>query len=119
MMIYGAIYFLAPRITGRAWPSGALVRAHYAAALVGTVVLVVSLLGAGWVQGHDLNSPAISFPTIAGNLRSWLLAATAGQAVLLLGNLLLAVHLLWLICPKAAPATNLFRPAPTMEASVS
>ncbi len=119
MMIYGAIYFLAPRITGQAWPSGALVRAHYAAALIGTVILVVSLLGAGWAQGHDLNNPAVTFAAIAGNLRSWLLAATAGQAVLLLGNLLLAAHLLWLICPKAAPAANVFRPAPTMEASVS
>jgi hypothetical protein len=66
-----------------------------------------------------LNNPAITFATIGGNLRSWLLAATAGQAVLLLGNLLLSAHLLWLICPKAAPATTEFRPAPTMEASAS
>ena len=118
MMIYGAIYFLAPRLTGRAWPSGALIRAHYAAAMLGTVVLVVALLGAGWVQGHDLNDAAIPFAKIAGSLRPWLLAATAGQAILLLGNLLLATHLLWLVAAKsAAPAA--FSPAPAMEASVS
>ncbi len=118
MLIYGAVYFLAPRITGRAWPSGALVRAHYASAMIGTLVLVISLLGAGWVQGHDLNDPAVSFANIARNVRPWLLAATAGQAILLLGNLLLATHVLWLASGKAAtPAV--FRPAPTMEASVS
>ena len=118
MMIYGAVYFLAPRLTGRAWPSGALIRAHYAAAVLGTVVLVVALLGAGWVQGHDLNDAAIPFAKIAGYLRPWLLAATAGQALLLLGNLLLATHLLWLVAAKsAAPAA--FSPAPAMEASVS
>ncbi len=118
MMIYGAVYFLAPRLTGRAWPSGALIRAHYAAAVLGTVVLVVALLGAGWVQGHDLNDAAIPFAKIAGYLRPWLLAATAGQALLLLGNLLLATHLLWLVAAKAAaPAAS--SPAPAMEASVS
>jgi cytochrome c oxidase cbb3-type subunit 1 len=118
MVVYGAIYFLAPRLTGRAWPSGALIRAHYAAAVIGTVVLVVSLFIAGYVQGHDLNDAAIPFSKIAGYYRPWILAATAGQGVLLLGNLLLATHLLWLACPKAAtPAA--FSPAPTMEASVS
>ena len=118
MMIYGAIYFLAPRITGRAWPSGALIRAHYAAAVLGVVGLVVALVGAGWIQGHDLNDPAVSFAAIAAHVRPWLLTATAAQAVLLLGNLLLAVHLLWLGAARsAAPAT--FSPAPTMEASVS
>jgi cytochrome c oxidase cbb3-type subunit I len=118
MMVYGAIYFLAPRLTGRAWPSGGLIRAHYAIAGLGTMVLVVALLGAGWVQGHDLNDAAIPFAKIAGYLRPWLLAATAGQALLLLGNLLFATHLLWLIAAKSA-APAVFSPAPTMEASVS
>ena len=118
MIIYGAIYFLAPRLTGHAWPSGALVRAHFAAAVIGTLVLVVALLGAGYVQGHDLNDAAIPFANIALYVRPWLLAATAGQAILLLGNLLLATHLLWLASGKAA-APAAFRPAPTMEASVS
>jgi len=118
MMIYGAIYFLAPRLTGRSWPSGALIRAHYAAAVTGTVVLVLSLLVAGFVQGRDLNDAAIPFAKLAGFYRPWLLAATAGQGILLIGNLLLATHLLWLACPKAVnPAA--FSPAPTMEASVS
>ena len=118
MLMYGAIYFLVPRITGLAWPSVPLIRAHYAAALTGTIVLVVTLIGAGCVQGHDLNTAAIPFADIAGHVRPWLLAATAGQAILLLGNLLLATHLFWLAAAKSA-APAVFNPAPTMEASVS
>jgi cytochrome c oxidase cbb3-type subunit 1 len=119
MMIFGAIYFLGPRLTGRAWPSLALIRAHYLAAVIGTVSLVVALLGAGWIQGHDLHDPAVTFAVIAAHVRPWLLLATAAQAVLLFGNFLLAVHLVWLGAARAVPATGLFRPAPAMEAHVS
>jgi len=120
MMIYGAIYFLAPRITGRAWPSLALIRAHYAAAVIGLVGLVVALIVAGWIQGHDLNNPAVAFASIGTHVRPWLLTATAAQAVLLLGNLLLATHLIWLGAAKsAAPEADVFRQPPAMEASVS
>jgi len=117
MMIFGAIYFLAPRITGQPWPSVALIRAHYAAALTGTVGLVVSLAGAGWMQGHDLSDPTVTFAMMAAHDRPWLLIATASQAVLLFGNLLLAAHLVRLVAAKsAAPAAGLFRAAPAMEA---
>lgn len=122
LTIFGAIYFLVPRITGQAWPSLALIRAHFFAVFLGTAVLVVALGVAGWIQGHDLNDATVTFAAIAAHTKPWLLIATAGQAVLLLGNLLLSGHLLWAAasscCRKTAtPAT--FRPSPTMEASVS
>ena len=120
MIIFGAIYFLVPRITGRAWPSVALIRAHYAAAVIGTAGLVVTLAGAGWIQGHDLNDAAIPFATIAAHTRPWLLAATAAQAVLLLGNLLLAAHFVRLLAARPAiSATSIFLQPPAMEAPAS
>lgn len=118
MILFGAIYFMAPRLTGRAWPSGALVRAHFAAAVLGVAGLVVTLLGAGWVQGQALNDATVSFAAISARTHSWLLLAAASQAVLLFGNLLLAVHFLWLGAARSAPAGE-FRPAPAMEAPVS
>ena len=118
MLIFAAIYFLGPRLTGRAWPSLGLIRAHYAAAFIGVTALVLTLAGAGWVQGHDLNNPAVNFATIAAHMRPWLLAATAAQAVLLFGNLLLAAHIIWLGVTKSAPAA-VFQAAPAMEAHVS
>lgn len=118
MILFGAIYFLAPRVTGRAWPSSGLIRAHLAAAGLGTVGLVVALVGAGWIQGHELNNATIPFADIAGHMRPWLVFATVAQAVLLFGNVLLGLHLLWLGAARSAPAA-VFRPAPAMEASVS
>ena len=120
MILYGAIYFLVPRVSGRAWPSLALIRAHYAAAVLGTVGLIISLAVAGWIQGHDLASAAVSFADMAAHTRPWLLVATASQAVLLIGNLLLAVHFVRMTATRAvSPAGNVFSAPPTMEASVS
>jgi cytochrome c oxidase cbb3-type subunit 1 len=120
MTIFGAIYFLVPRLTGQAWASAVLIRAHYFAALLGTVGLVAGLAVAGWIQGHDLNDATVSFATIAAHTKPWLLVATAAQAVLLLGNLLLLLHLLRSIANQfLAPTPATFRPGPTMEASVS
>jgi cytochrome c oxidase cbb3-type subunit 1 len=102
-LAFGAIYYLAPRITGVAWPSTGLIRAHFGLALLGTVVTVASLGMAGLAQGRALNNPAASFAAIATATRPWLLAATAGEAILLLGTLVLTVHFLRLqaatICP--------------------
>lgn len=120
LTIFGAIYFLVPRIANQPWPSTALVRAHFAAALIGTFGLVFTLAGAGLVQGAALNDAAVSFGEIANRTRPWILAATGAQTVLLLGNLVLAVHFVRLLTTKpATPAVDLFRQPPTMEASVS
>ncbi|MBS0663430.1 MAG: cbb3-type cytochrome c oxidase subunit I [Verrucomicrobia bacterium] len=121
LTLFGAIYFLVPRLTGRAWPSLSLIRGHFFAALLGTAALVLALAVAGLIQGREQNNATVEFSAIAVHVKPWLLVATAGQAVLLIGNLLLAVHLLRAVCPfrQAATAPATFRQPPTMEASVS
>lgn len=120
LIIFGAIYFLVPRIANQPWPSSALIRAHFFAALIGTFGLVASLVVAGLVQGGGLADASQSFADIAASTRPWLLAAVAAQAVMLIGNLALAVHFVRLLATKpTATAVDLFRQPPTMEASVS
>ncbi|HYP17805.1 MAG TPA: cbb3-type cytochrome c oxidase subunit I [Opitutus sp.] len=120
LTIFGAIYFLVPRIANQPWPSAGLIRAHFAAALLGFAALILGLTVAGIVQGRDLNDAAVPFADIAAHTRPWLLVATAGQAVMLVGHLILAFHFARLLASKpAATAADLFRQPPTMEASVS
>ncbi|HVU24439.1 MAG TPA: cbb3-type cytochrome c oxidase subunit I [Opitutus sp.] len=119
MTIFGAIYFLVPRLTNRPWPSTPLIRAHFAAAFIGTTGIVLGLAAAGIVQGRDLNNAAVSFADIAAHTRVWLEIAAAAQAVLLFGNALLAFHFVrLLVCRPAVPAASQLQPAPTMEVSV-
>lgn len=120
MILFGAIYFLGPRLANQPWPSVPLIRAHFVAAVLGTIGLVASLTVAGLVQGTDLADASVSFATIAADTRIWLQLAIASQALLLAGNLLLAFHFVRLLkTQSSAPAAQLFRQPPTMEASVS
>jgi cytochrome c oxidase cbb3-type subunit 1 len=120
MIAFGAIYFLVPRLLNQPWPSTSLIRAHYVASLIGVVVLVGGLTAAGIVQGRDLANASVSFADIAAHSRSWLLLATAAQALLLVGNLTLVFHFLRVLVTKpAVPAANLFRQPSAAPASAS
>jgi cytochrome c oxidase cbb3-type subunit 1 len=120
MIIFGAIYFIVPRITNQPWLSTSLVRAHLASQIIGVLVLVAGLLVAGIIQGQGLADAALSFADVANRVRPWLLIATAGQALLLVGNLAVAVHFFRLVFAKPTEqASALLREPSAMEASVS
>jgi cytochrome c oxidase cbb3-type subunit 1 len=92
LMLYGTLYFALPRIAGRPWASGKLMCAHLLLSVLGLALLIVSLAVAGLVQGAALNDAAVPFADIAGRTHPWLLAATAAEGLILLGNLLLAAN---------------------------
>lgn len=117
LIIFGAIYYLVPRVCGADWPSSGLIRAHFGLTLLGLAVTVVSLAIAGWVQGKGLADPTVNFATIAARTKPWLLAATAGEAMLLLGSLVITIHYFRLQC--AACCSSATSAAATMEASAS
>ena len=92
LMLFGAAYFALPRLSG-ASPcrfSGGV----FTLSLIGVLLLVVSLFAAGWIQGNDLLNEKITFAQIATDTRSWLLSATAAQALLLLGNVIFFLNIL-------------------------
>lgn len=119
MMLFGAIYFAVPRLTGRAWASGALVSGHRVLVSLGVVTLVAALAFGGWKQGADLLNAEKSFADILAGLKPALLAITAAHAVLLVANLLLLVNFVRSTSIRAAgTATGQpFRQPATMEAT--
>jgi cytochrome c oxidase cbb3-type subunit I len=92
MMLFGTLYYALPRLTGRPWASAGLLRGHLVLSFVGLALLIVSLAFAGLIQGGELNYPMVSFTRIAQDTRPWLRSASVAQAILLFGNLLLAVN---------------------------
>lgn len=123
LILFGAIYYAVPRLTGQPWASAMLINGHRLAAILGVVLLILSLAGAGWVQGHDLLDAKTSFADIATHTRSWLLMVVAAHGLLLLGNLIFFVNFLRsacaACCSSAAPAEIQFRDAGALEAPVS
>ena len=128
MMLFGALYYLVPRVSGRAWASAVLVRGHFFLTALGIVLLVVSLVAAGWVQGHALNEAAMvdgkpvlaSFAEISARIQTPLMIATAANGILLLGSLMFAANFLRTAFSRtgAVPVADLLRPTTTMEAPV-
>ena len=106
-MLFGGIYFALPRITGKAWLSGGLVRAHLLLSIVGIILLIGSLAMAAIIQSQDLADPKVPFGDISRHTHPWLLAASLAQAILLLGNLALIVNFVGTACV----IMNLSRPA--------
>jgi len=110
MLLLGGLYYALPRLTGRPWAYGGLVRAHFVLTAGAVAVRVVALGAAGLVQGTALNDAAVTFPEIAARTHTWLLLASAAQAVLLLGNLLLLVNFFKsALCPYYAAAVAAVR----------
>ena len=54
MTMFGAIYFIVPRITGSEWPSGDRIGTHFWFSTYGILTMVVTMLVGGIAQGGNL-----------------------------------------------------------------
>jgi cytochrome c oxidase cbb3-type subunit 1 len=91
-ILFGGVYYALPRITGKAWLSAGLVKAHLVLAVVGILLLVVTLSIASVTQSQGLLDASVPFAEITKNVRPWLTAAGVAQGLLLVGNLLFLVN---------------------------
>ncbi|MBI5380818.1 MAG: cbb3-type cytochrome c oxidase subunit I [Opitutae bacterium] len=109
---FGALYFLLPRLTGRAWASDGLIRTHFRATWIGLLILIAGLVGAGLTQGTALVAiraadgqiAAQTFAEIFAATRPWLLTATLGLGLELLGGVLLLVNGILQLVPASDAA---------------
>jgi cytochrome c oxidase cbb3-type subunit 1 len=87
MILFGALYYIVPRLLNRPWLFPKLVEAHFWLVVVGFVLLVFDLAIGGLIQGFGLEDPQI--PMIAVNDLLGPFLAIQGFAALLLvvGNL--------------------------------
>lgn len=97
--MFGAAYFILPRLTGREWRSAALVKLHFGATVLGVVLMVIGMSVAGWHQGSLLNDVAVSFGDISKGMAFWFTFRTAVFGLLLLGHLAFLLNFAWIVCP--------------------
>ena len=122
MMLFGALYYMLPRLTGRPWASAALTTGHRLLVSFGVVLLVVTLAVAGWTQGSDLLDPKLALGEIFNRLRVPLMVGTAAQIALVAANLLLVVNFFrsaCVCCATSTPSETPFRQPSALEAHAS
>lgn len=98
MIMYGAVYFMLPRLIYREWPSAALIRVHFWCCALGIGMMVVTLSVGGWIQGLQLNamdeggSPLYSFLEVMENTVPWLVGRSVSGMLLTLGHIAFAIN---------------------------
>jgi cytochrome c oxidase cbb3-type subunit I len=120
MVMFGAIYYIMPRLTGMDFPWPRLVRAHFWLATAGIVLLALPLAAAGVIQGFQLQDAKIAFVDLARSTLPFLRVSTVGDLLLWVGHLLLVGNLFGLavrcyraktVVAYAEITVDLFQPA--------
>ncbi|WP_417501817.1 cbb3-type cytochrome c oxidase subunit I [Marinobacter sp.] len=112
-ILFGAVYFIMPRLTNWEWPWRKLISLHFWLVSIGILIYVVSLTVAGWKQGVALLDAAMPFMDIVKMTLPALQARTLGGALMTLGHLVFAFHFIAMLMRQGAATEQptLFRPA--------
>lgn len=86
MIFFGAIYYIVPRLLGRAWACDHLIRWHFWLFLVGLSVAYICLTFGGMVQGYALGDPAVRFESSVGFVTPFRLVAALCAIALVAGS---------------------------------
>jgi cytochrome c oxidase cbb3-type subunit 1 len=97
MVLFGAIYFLMPRLTGWEWPYPKLISAHFWLSVVGIGIYVGSLTIGGLLQGFAMLDASRPFIDSVRVTLPYLMARTVGGSLMTLAHLLFAGHVLMML----------------------
>src|SRR5207245_7046629 len=61
MTIFGAMYYIVPRLIGREWRYASLIKLHFWASAYGVGLMTLMLLAGGFLQVAHLENPTLPF----------------------------------------------------------
>jgi cytochrome c oxidase cbb3-type subunit 1 len=105
MVLFGAAYFVLPRLTGALWPSAKLVHVHFWATALGAVAALVALLVGGWQEGQRLADASVKLADVARAGAAWNHVLSVSAVLLLIGHVAFALNAFGMILKSSAPAS--------------
>lgn len=106
MVVFGALYYIVPRVLGTAWVSPALAGFHFVASAAGIVLLVASLALGGIKQGGLLADATVAFADVTKAAQPYLFSAFIALAILAVAQLAFALNFFRTLARAAAPAVT-------------
>jgi cytochrome c oxidase cbb3-type subunit 1 len=91
MVMFGAYYYVMPRLTGREWTSATLIRVHFWGTALGMSLYFVALTWAGIFQGRQMNSSDVPFMQIVRYTVPYLQWRSVAGVLMTVGHLAFAV----------------------------
>jgi len=113
MVIFGAIYYILPRLVGCEWLSSSMISLHFWGAAYGGTLLVVTLLVGGLMTGAVLNDSDNSvFATVMDTSELLNVGRIAAWLLLGVGHLVFGLHFLLMLLRIGQPGgePTLFAP---------
>ncbi|NMM06387.1 cbb3-type cytochrome c oxidase subunit I [Polaromonas sp.] len=94
MVLFGAIYFMMPRVLNWEWPYPRLITLHFWLAAIGISIYFVGLTIGGWLQGLAMLDAARPFMESVTLTLPYLKWRTLGGSLMVLGHLVFVGHFL-------------------------
>jgi cytochrome c oxidase cbb3-type subunit 1 len=121
MTMFGAIYFIVPRVTNREWIAGGLIRQHFWLSLYGVVFIALfcCILGA-FMHGYSLETLTVPGESAQARVFPYAVGVTVGWGFVALANVFFCFHLLlmWLrLGRRSSHPTLLEHHEPTLPAA--
>ncbi|MFZ6649300.1 cbb3-type cytochrome c oxidase subunit I [Undibacterium sp. TJN25] len=92
MVMFGAIYFVMPRVMSWEWPYPKLIAAHFWLVVLGFSIYFIGLTIGGWLQGMAMLDASKPFMDSVNVTIPYLKSRSVGGAIMTLGHLVFAFH---------------------------
>ncbi|MCC5790635.1 MAG: cbb3-type cytochrome c oxidase subunit I, partial [Opitutales bacterium] len=116
MAMFGALYYILPRLLKREWPSATLIRVHFWTVALGVGTMIVALTIAGWFQGLNMVNPdrVSDFGEITKATIPWLVVRSISGVMILIGHVAFVINVALILAAKPAKES-----APTLFSDTS
>lgn len=94
MVIFGAMYYIMPRLVEREWISAGLIKFHFWTTFIGGAIYFVGLSWGGVIQGMMMNDPDVPFIDIVTRMVPFLLSRSVAGTLMASGHIAFA-FLFW------------------------
>jgi cytochrome c oxidase cbb3-type subunit 1 len=103
MVIFGAIYYITPRLVGCEWLSSSMIKLHFLGASYGGGMVIVMLLLTGISMGGRMADPESLFPQVIGSSLEYLAGRIIAIFLMTLGHAVFALHFLLMLLRIGQP----------------
>jgi cytochrome c oxidase cbb3-type subunit 1 len=92
MTIFGSMYYIVPRLVGREWRYGSLIKLHFWASAYGVGLMTLMLLAGGFQEGASLENPALPFSESIETVLPYLRGRSIAGILLTVAHFIFAYH---------------------------
>lgn len=104
MVMFGAIYYIVPRLVGCEWLSVKMIALHFFGSVYGIGLIVFTLLIGGFVQGLAWNNPSFKASLVSQSILPFFIGRSIGWVLLMFGHFAFALHFLTMLLRLGRPS---------------